>query len=66
MIVIGFGPFRGHEVNASWEAVKELSRIGLGDSIDLIIYELPVEYETVKKIVPEFWEKHRPDVCIAL
>ena len=49
-------------MNASWETVKELSRIGFGDSIDLIIYEIPVEYDTVKKKVPEFWEKHSPDV----
>ena len=60
----GFGPFKGHKVNASWETVKELAKTGLGDGVDLIIYEIPVEYDTVKKVVPEFWEKHSPDVRV--
>ena len=27
IVVTGYGPFEGHPVNASWEAVKELSKI---------------------------------------
>ena len=49
-------------MNASWETVKLLAKKGLGDGTDLIIYEIPVEYDTVKKVVPTFWDKHKPDV----
>ncbi|KAL4228046.1 Pyroglutamyl-peptidase 1 [Mactra antiquata] len=64
VIVTGFGPFGSHAVNASWECVKQLKKIGLGDDIDLFIYEIPVEYSTVKKQVPELWNNHKPDLVV--
>ena len=49
-------------MNASWETVKMLAKKGLGDGIDLVTYEIPVEYETVKDVVPKYWKEHAPDV----
>lgn len=64
VVVTGFGPFKGHDVNASWVAVKELSNLGIDGNTDLIIYEIPVVYETVKKIVPDLWKKHSPVLMV--
>ncbi|XP_057399113.1 pyroglutamyl-peptidase 1-like protein isoform X3 [Balaenoptera acutorostrata] len=46
VVVTGFGPFRQHLVNSSWEAVKELSKLGLGSDmeVELQILQLPVDY----------------------
>ncbi|XP_072806813.1 pyroglutamyl-peptidase 1-like protein isoform X2 [Vicugna pacos] len=47
VVVTGFGPFRQHLVNSSWEAVKELSKLGLGNDlgVELRILQLPVDYK---------------------
>ncbi|XP_011781185.1 PREDICTED: pyroglutamyl-peptidase 1 isoform X2 [Colobus angolensis palliatus] len=60
VVVTGFGPFGEHTVNASWIAVQELEKLGLGDSVDLHVYEIPVEYKTVQRLIPALWEKHSP------
>ncbi|XP_026938993.1 pyroglutamyl-peptidase 1-like protein isoform X3 [Sagmatias obliquidens] len=46
VVVTGFRPFRQHLVNSSWEAVKELSKLGLGRDmeVELRILQLPVDY----------------------
>ncbi|XP_040846798.1 pyroglutamyl-peptidase 1 isoform X1 [Ochotona curzoniae] len=66
VVVTGFGPFGEHTVNASWIAVQELEKLGLGDSVDLHVYEIPVEYQTVQKLIPALWEKHSPQVPVRL
>lgn len=54
-----------HQVNASWVAVQELQRIGLGDDLDvsLVTVEIPVEYSTVRERVPALWKQFNPRVC---
>ncbi|XP_054549348.1 pyroglutamyl-peptidase 1 isoform X2 [Talpa occidentalis] len=64
VVVTGFGPFGEHTVNASWIAVQELEKLGLGDSVDLHVYEIPVEYKTVQRLIPALWEKHSPQLYI--
>ncbi|KAM5310580.1 pyroglutamyl-peptidase 1 isoform 3-T4 [Glossophaga mutica] len=66
VVVTGFGPFGEHTVNASWVAVQELEKLGLGDSVDLHVYEIPVEYKTVQRLIPALWEKHSPQVPLRL
>uniref|UniRef100_A0A8C6FTV2 Pyroglutamyl-peptidase I n=1 Tax=Moschus moschiferus TaxID=68415 RepID=A0A8C6FTV2_MOSMO len=66
VVVTGFGPFGEHTVNASWIAVQELEKLGLGDSVDLHVYEIPVEYQTVQRLIPALWEKHSPQVPLRL
>lgn len=41
---------------------QELEKLGLGDSVDLHVYEIPVEYKTVQRLIPALWEKHSPQV----
>uniref|UniRef100_A0A8C5LTC2 Pyroglutamyl-peptidase I n=1 Tax=Leptobrachium leishanense TaxID=445787 RepID=A0A8C5LTC2_9ANUR len=60
VVVTGFGPFGEHKVNASWIAVQELDKLGLGESIDLKIVQVPVEYLAVKRLIPELWATYSP------
>ncbi|KAF4521079.1 hypothetical protein B566_EDAN012378 [Ephemera danica] len=68
IVVTGFGPFGKHKINASWEAVKLLPSLNLEEELDLelIIQEIPVQYDSVKKLVPELWEKYSPLPCSQL
>ncbi|XP_019497551.1 PREDICTED: pyroglutamyl-peptidase 1 isoform X1 [Hipposideros armiger] len=43
---------------------KELEKLGLGDSVDLHVYEIPVEYKTVQRLIPALWEKHSPQLVV--
>ncbi|XP_046864284.1 pyroglutamyl-peptidase 1-like [Xenia sp. Carnegie-2017] len=64
VLVTGFGPFAEHEVNASWEVVKELANMGLDGKGNLVIKEIPVSYDYVLAHVPELWRKYKPKLCI--
>nr|XP_032638924.1 pyroglutamyl-peptidase 1-like protein [Chelonoidis abingdonii] len=63
VVVTGFGPFRQHLVNSSWEAVKEMSKLGLGENIDLHIMQLPVAYQKAKDLICKIWGTLQPLVC---
>ncbi|XP_037362076.2 pyroglutamyl-peptidase 1 isoform X3 [Talpa occidentalis] len=43
---------------------RELEKLGLGDSVDLHVYEIPVEYKTVQRLIPALWEKHSPQLVV--
>ncbi|XP_031715373.1 pyroglutamyl-peptidase 1 isoform X1 [Anarrhichthys ocellatus] len=60
VVVTGFGPFGEHTVNASWVAVQELKKLGLGGEVNLHVSEVPVEYQTVQSLVPSLWKKYHP------
>ncbi|XP_044835643.1 pyroglutamyl-peptidase 1-like protein [Mauremys mutica] len=60
VVVTGFGPFRQHLVNSSWEAVKEMSKLGLGENIDLHIMQLPVAYQKAKDLICKIWGTLQP------
>ncbi|XP_059148997.1 pyroglutamyl-peptidase 1-like [Physella acuta] len=64
VVVTGFGPFKGHKVNASWVSVQELYNLGLGDDVELVIQEIPVVYTKVQNIIPELWEKYKPVLMV--
>ncbi|GFN78141.1 pyrrolidone-carboxylate peptidase [Plakobranchus ocellatus] len=65
IVVTGYGPFRGHKVNASWVAVQELKSLGFDDEqVELYVYEIPVSYDAVKRTIPDLWEKHKPDLMV--
>uniref|UniRef100_A0A8C5LL22 Pyroglutamyl-peptidase I-like n=1 Tax=Jaculus jaculus TaxID=51337 RepID=A0A8C5LL22_JACJA len=66
VVVTGFGPFRQHLVNSSWEAVKELSNLGLGmdTEIELRTLQLPVDYREVKRRVTRIWEDFQPQLAV--
>lgn len=60
ILVTGFGPFRDHQVNASWEAVKLLPNEI--EDIKLVKVEIPVTYEDVDTKIPALWKDLNPEV----
>jgi pyroglutamyl-peptidase len=64
IVVTGFGLFRDYEVNASWEAVKGLPELWTDKDNNLIIEEIPVEYDYIQKQVPEKWEDKKPEFVV--
>ncbi|KAM4830486.1 pyroglutamyl-peptidase 1-like protein isoform X2 [Urocitellus parryii] len=63
VVVTGFGQ---HLVNSSWEAVKELSKLGLGTdmAVELRTLQLPVDYREAKKRVTRIWEDFQPQLAV--
>ncbi|XP_049816855.1 pyroglutamyl-peptidase 1 [Schistocerca nitens] len=66
VVVTGFGPFQGHDINASWEAVKLLPELESEEQlgVKLIVMKLPVAYEDVVKMIPAIWTEHKPMLVI--
>nr|DBA31949.1 TPA: hypothetical protein GDO54_007705 [Pyxicephalus adspersus] len=60
----GFGPYRNYLVNSSWETVKELAKLGLGDDVHLEILELPVVYAEVEKRIKKIWAELQPKLAV--
>ena len=60
IVVTGFGPFAGHDINASWETVKLIPGLWDHEEFDVIIDEIPVSYEFVKSQVTQKWADHCP------
>ncbi|GJQ80831.1 hypothetical protein Trydic_g9417 [Trypoxylus dichotomus] len=63
VLFTGFGPFHGHSVNASWEAVQLVPSQNI-ENVDVIIEEIPVVYNIVDRTVPQLWEKYKPTLVI--
>jgi len=63
IVVTGFGVFRGYDVNPSWEAVKALPA-AWDDEHQLLVEEIPVQYDFVLQEVPDRWSSSRPDFII--
>jgi len=64
IVVTGFGPFRGYEVNPSWEVVRELPAVWDDEEHQVVVEEIPVEYDFVLREVPDRWSSLRPDFII--
>uniref|UniRef100_A0A8V1A8F9 Pyroglutamyl-peptidase I n=1 Tax=Gallus gallus TaxID=9031 RepID=A0A8V1A8F9_CHICK len=43
---------------------QELEKLGLRDGVDLHVYEVPVEYQTVQRLIPALWKKHSPQLVV--
>lgn len=61
VLVTGFGPFEGHKVNASWEAVKQLKKRET-NGVEIVVEEIPVIYSYVEERIPLLWKKYNPKV----
>ncbi|CAL7946680.1 unnamed protein product [Xylocopa violacea] len=68
ILVTGFGQFDNHVVNASWEAVKELSKLCDNSNemsdVQVVVKEIPVSYEDVSTCVPALWREYKPIVVM--
>lgn len=64
ILVTGFGPFDGHDINASWEAVKALQALGSPHNSKLVAKEIPVVYDHVSQCIPDMWKSHAPKIVV--
>ncbi|NJE49580.1 pyroglutamyl-peptidase I [Thermococcus sp. 9N3] len=62
VLVTGFEPFGGEEINPSWEAVKALPDELNGAT--LLKVQLPVSFTRVREILPRLISKERPDIVL--
>lgn len=62
--VTGFGPFQSHPVNASQVAVENLKNQNLESDlgVKLVTETVKVEYDYVKKTIPQRWKELNPKV----
>jgi pyrrolidone-carboxylate peptidase len=65
IVVTGYGPFAGHDVNASGEAVKLLpENVKVGDKkYEIKKIHVLVEYDEVDRTVENIW-KMRPYLVV--
>lgn len=42
--------------------LQELERLGLDETFDLYVCEVPVEYQAVQSLLPVLWKEHGPQV----
>ncbi|WP_324735063.1 pyroglutamyl-peptidase I [Thermococcus sp. SY098] len=62
VLVTGFEPFGGENVNPSWEAVKMLPDVI--ENAEIVKYQLPVSFKKVKELLPDIISKEKPEVII--
>lgn len=62
VLITGFEPFGGENINPSYEAIKNIDRSNL--NCELFILEVPTEFYNSSKIVIETMHKLNPDVVI--
>lgn len=41
---------------------QELEKLGLDETADLYVREIPVEYQAVQGLLPALWKEHNPQV----
>lgn len=64
VVVTGFGLFRDHVMNPSWEAIKD-GRLRLGlPNVNIITRQVDVCYETVDRLIDELWQVYKPILMV--
>ncbi len=64
ILLSAFGPFKGYPVNPSWEAIKTLAGLRLGDH-EVRTVKLPVEWIKGTKLFLDAVDEHRPVIIVS-
>jgi pyroglutamyl-peptidase len=64
ILITGFEPFGQHQINASWEAVRDFQWTSTGDLLRL--EEIPVDYQRVDTLWPHLLADFKPDIALLL
>lgn len=64
IVVTGFGKFKEHTMNPSWEAIKDGQLKIDRPNIIVITKEIDVSYKAVQEQVKEFWKTHKPILMV--
>ena len=65
VVLTGFEPFDGADINPSWAAVQLAASLLSADGIDVVCEELPVEFGAAPARVAELLSLYEPQVLIA-
>ncbi len=65
VLLTGFAPFDGQQVNASWLAVQEVARTWSGPT-SLVVERLPVSFESAPRVLLEKVARYRPRLVVAV
>lgn len=65
LLLTGFAPFGGEDLNPSWEAVRRLDGERLGD-LTVVAAQLPTEFGTALKMLDDLLDHHRPTLVVAV
>lgn len=64
VVITGFGLFRDHKINPSWEAIKDGQLKIDRDDIKVIAKQVDVSYAEVDEVVETLWKEYNPIVMI--
>lgn len=64
VVVTGFGLFRHHGINPSWESIKDGRLTCNRADVRIITKQVNVQYSEVDKVVSLLWSEHNPLVMI--
>lgn len=63
VVVTGFGLFRDHQLNTSWEAIRD-GRLEIDREVELVTQQVAVSYDEVDRVVSDLWQKYNPILMI--
>ncbi|MFZ6721462.1 pyroglutamyl-peptidase I [Undibacterium sp. Ji49W] len=66
ILLTGFDPFAGEQNNPSWEVVRKLEGLLIGDQHQIVSVLLPCEFHRSLQTLEAALKKHRPAVVLAL
>lgn len=64
IVVTGFGLFRNHESNPSWESIRD-GRLKIDrEGYDIVTKRIDVAYKEVDKAVDDLWKQYKPKIMV--
>jgi pyroglutamyl-peptidase len=66
VLVTGFEPFGGDDINPSWDIARALEGIRLLDGTTVLALQLPCAFDRVQEVLSRAIEQHRPQLVLAL
>lgn len=65
VLLTGFEPFDQDPINPSWEAVRQLDGVSLGDDVHMVARQLPCAFATAGECLKQMIDELRPVMVIA-
>lgn len=66
ILLTGFDPFGGEQSNPSWEVVRRLDGLLIGDSHQIVSARLPCEFVSSLHLLEAALRQHQPSIVVCL